>query len=141
MIVIDASIVIKLLYKEEASDTANDLLTSHLENKEKIIVPKFLFIEVANALTTKTSYTKGEIKDGLNLLYSFNFSIYELTKEDLIKASTFAKQYRTSVYDMLYAVIAKNKKIKLITADDNFVKKVGFPFVQSLTQFEQLAPR
>lgn len=143
MIVIDASVAIKILYQEDASDIARNLLKLHSEKKEEIITSSLLFIEVANALATKSSYSKMETKKGVNLLYSFNFSVYEIIQSDLIKASMLAKQYKTSVYDMLYAVIAKNKKIKLITADARFAKKVGFSYVKHLSDSSvfQLAPK
>ena len=135
MIVIDASVAIKLINtQEEGGGIAMSLLISHRENKEKIIVPEFLFIEVANYLATKTASTKSSIKRGLEILFRSNFLLYELTENDLIKASLLAKKYKTSVYDMLYAVIAKNKKIKLITADAKFAKKTGFPYVKTLSE-------
>lgn len=139
MIVIDASVAIKLINtQEEGSNIVMSLLISHRENKEEIIVPEFLFIEVANYLATKTASTESDIKKGLRILYGSNFSLYEITENDLIKASILAKQHGTSVYGMLYAVIAKIKKAKLITADTKFVKKVRLPYIKAL---EQLAPK
>ena len=135
MIVIDASVAIKLINtQEEGSSIAMSLLISHRENKERIIVPEFLFIEVANYLATKTTSTKYSIKKGLQILYGSGFLIYNLNENDLTEASFLAKRYKTSVYDMLYAVIAKSKKIKLITADDKFARKVGFSYVKHLSE-------
>ena len=135
MIVIDASVAIKLINtQEEGSSIAMSLLISHRENKERIIVPEFLFIEVANYLATKTTSTKYSIKKGLLILYGSGFLIYNLNENDLTEASFLAKRYKTSVYDMLYAVIAKSKKIKLITADDKFARKVGFSYVKHLSE-------
>lgn len=134
MIVIDASVAIKLIIPgEEGGATARKLLDSHLKKEDEIIVPSFLFIEVANVLATKTSSIDSDIKRGISALYRSDFLIFELTEPDLIKASLLAKQYETSVYDMLYAIIAKNKKIKLITADEKFVEKVGFSYVKHLS--------
>lgn len=144
MIVIDASIAIKIINtKEEGNVEAINLFQSHMEGREEIIVPEFLFIEVANALATKSQTQNKEIKEGLNVLYEANLILYDLQKEDLIEASVLAKQYETSVYDMLYAVVAKNKKIKLITADARFTKKVGFSYVKHLSYsgVSQLAPK
>ena len=138
MIVIDTSVAVKLIFHEEKSEIAKQLLIFHIKGVEQIIVPHFLFIEVANVLATKTKFATPDIKRGLEFLYNSNFLIHEITQADLIYASILAKEHKTSVYDMIYAVIAKNKKIKLVTADDKFVKKVGWPFVQSL---KQLAPK
>jgi predicted nucleic acid-binding protein len=52
--------------------------------------------------------------------------------EELVDAGVLAKKYKTSVYDMIYAVVAKNKKCALVTADENFVRKTKFKHVKLL---------
>lgn len=49
------------------------------------------------------------------------------------KACQFSKKYGVSVYDAIYAVMAKEKKCNLITADDKFADKVNLPFVKKLS--------
>src|SRR3990167_6292872 len=111
MIVIDASVATKLINtQEEGSDSAIALLVSHLESKDKITVPSLIFLEVANALTTKSKLREAYIRKGVHLLYGANFVIQEANEADIINASLLAKKYDTSVYDMIYAVIAKNNK-------------------------------
>ncbi len=134
MIVIDASVATKLLNTQEPdSENAAILLAAHIEGKERIIVPSLLYLEVANALVTKTTLSEGFIKEGLQLLNGFGFTIHSFTKADLIQASLLAKKHHTTVYDMLYAVVAKENKCSLITADEQFVKKTKFPFVKFLS--------
>lgn len=133
MIVIDASIATKLInLQEEGSELAIEHLKKHLEGEEEIIIPQLLFLEVANALTTKTHIHTDQIKEGIDLLYQANFSIFTVKEENVLDASLLAKKYKTSVYDMLYAVIAKEKNTYLITADERFIKNVNLPYVQSL---------
>ena len=135
MIALDASVVTKFINtQEKESDIAEKLFQAHIEETEKILVPTLLFFEVANALATKSDLKDEYIKRGLSLLYNANFAIYEVNQEDMIEASLLAKKYKTSVYDMVYAVIAKNKKVNLITADNKFANKVNFPFVQTLSK-------
>ncbi|MDO8658468.1 MAG: type II toxin-antitoxin system VapC family toxin [Candidatus Levybacteria bacterium] len=135
MIVLDASVATKFINtQEKESNIAEKLLQAHIEEKEKIIIPSLLFFEVANALATKTDLKGEYIKRGLRLLYDANFVIYKVNQEDIIEAALLAKKYKTSVYDMVYAVIAKNKKINLITADNKFTNKVNFSFVQTLSK-------
>lgn len=135
MIVLDASVATKFINtQEKESDIAEKLLRAHIEEKEKIIIPSLLFFEVANALATKTDLKEEYIKRGLCLLYDANFVIYEVNQEDIIEAALLAKKYKTSVYDMVYVVIAKNKKVNLITADNKFTNKVNFSFVQTLSK-------
>lgn len=134
MIIIDASVVTKLInIQEEDSDKAAQLLSNHINGKEKVTVPSLLFLEVANALATKSNLEAEYIKRGLHLLYEANFVIYEITESDLMDAAIQAKKYGTSVYDMVYAVIAKNKKCILITSDNKFANKVKMSFVKALS--------
>src|SRR5258706_11718811 len=103
MIVIDASVAIKLLNQdEEYSNLAQSLYKRHVEGSEKIIVPQFLFIEVANYLATRSSSSEESIKTGLQLLFQSNLSIHYITPEETVEAALFAKKCKTSVYDMLY---------------------------------------
>lgn len=135
MIVLDASVATKFINtQEKESDIAEKLLRAHIEEKEKIIIPLLLFFEVANALATKTNLKEEYIKRGLSLLYDANFVIYEVNQEDIIEAALLAKKYKTSVYDMVYVIIAKNKKVNLITADNKFTNKVNFSFVRILSK-------
>lgn len=135
MIVLDASVATKFINtQEKESDIAEMLLQAHIEEKGKIIVPSLLFFEVVNALATKTDLKEEYIKRGLRLLYDANFVIYEVNQEDVIEAALLAKRYKTSVYDMVYVIIAKNKKVNLITADNKFTNKVNFSFVQTLSK-------
>lgn len=135
MIVLDASVVTKLINtQEKESEIAEKLFQAHIEDIEKILVPTLLFFEVANALATKSDLKEEYIKRGLSLLYNANFVICEVNQEDMVEAALLAKKYKTSVYDMVYAVLARNKKIDLITADNKFANKVNFPFVQTLSK-------
>src|SRR5260370_42556879 len=117
MIVVDASIAVKWLNQnEEDSDRALSLYKKHLEEQETILLPQLLFIEVANYLATKSSTSEEHIKEGLQLLSEAKFSLHQTIDEEIIQDAMLAKCYHTSVYDMLYAVIAKNKNCMLLTA-------------------------
>lgn len=133
MIVADASIIVKWInVNEENNDKAALIYQEHRKEVERVIVPHLLFYEIANYLATKTRTSKRYIKEGLQLLYEASLIIYNESEEDLIETALLAKKCKTSVYDMLYAVIAKRKKLLLVTADEQFVKKTKFPFVKHI---------
>jgi len=135
MIVVDASVAIKFIDKnEEDSDIARLLYKRHIEGKEEIVVPRFLFYEVANALATKSRSTEETIRGDMSVLLESNLSYYFETDKELIEAAILAKEYKTSAYDMIYAVIAKNKKCVLVTADENFARKTKFRHVKLLKE-------
>ncbi len=134
MIVVDASVVTKLINtQEKGSDIATKLLLAHIQGKEKILVPSLLFFEVANALATKSELREAYIQKGIHLLYEANFVVEEVEEENLKEASLLAKKYNTSVYDMIYAVIAKRKQATLVTSDSKFADKTKFPFIKILS--------
>ena len=133
MIVIDASVAAKwVLDYEQDTDKALVVLEKHKSLIEEIIVPDLLFYEVANMLATKSRMRSKEMFASLNKIYQAGLKIYYPLEIDVTLAARLAKRYKTSVYDMLYAVVAKNHKVKLITADEQFVKQTGFKFVRLL---------
>lgn len=134
MIVIDASVAFKWLKSENEPyhKEAIKILKDHLGKKTEILAPDLIFIEIANALVTKSSTTHATIKKDLSFLFKANLKIFEPSQKDIFKSSELAKKHKTTVYDMLYAVIAKKNKTILVTADDSFVQKTGFKFVKHI---------
>ena len=136
MIVVDCSVAVKWVRtSEEDADKAYLILTSHLSNKDKIIVPDFIFIELANVLVTKSRYTDREVRQGLNYIFKTNLNITKVEKEILMKSAMLANKYKTTIYDMIYAVIAKKHKALLITTDENFIEKTKFSYVKLLSEY------
>ena len=132
MIVVDSSVAFKWFKPENNSDQANKLLQNHLNGINHILVPPLLFLEIANALVAKTLTTPPTIRQDLQHLYTLDLHLYTPTLDNLLETAQLAKKYHTSVYYMLYAVIAKYHHTTLITADANFLKKTRFRFVKLL---------
>lgn len=133
MIVADASVINKLfLPNEEGHYKAKQILANHIEKKEEVIVPDLLFYEVANTLTTKTTIPLPYVFESLAKLYTFNFHTYKASAIYLSRAAKIAKDYHISIYDAVYAVLAKEKDCKLITADEKFVNQINLPYITLL---------
>lgn len=133
--IVDASVVVKWLNRNELdSDKAFLLYKDHIEKGNQISVPQLLFIEIANYLVTNTHTSSANIKKSLSFLYASNLTICAVTEGLLIEAAILAKKYKTSVYDMVYAVLAQKNNTTLITADSKFVRKVNFSFVETLSK-------
>ena len=126
MKVVDASVVARVLLDEAGSEAAIKVLNS----KEKMVIPELLYLEIANVLATKITITKQQIKPGLDMVHEMNLSIQSVTPKLLVEAAELAKEKKTAIYDMIYAVLAKKLKCKLVTADVNFAKKTGFSWVE-----------
>lgn len=130
---VDASIVFKWFNEsEEQSEQALVLLDAHLTKSDPILAPDILFYEVANALTMKSSLKASKIKESLMILRDYSLTTVKPESDLLIKASILTRQYKVSVYDAVYAVLAKEKGCDLITADKIFVLKVKLPYVKLL---------
>lgn len=133
MIIIDASVANKLvLPHEEGHLKAKEIFRKHSDGIEQIISIDFLLYEVANTLVTKSAIPQVSVTRSLTTIYKTQIEIYHPTEEDVKEAAKLAKKYKTSVYDMLYAVVAKAHKTNLITADEQFIKQTGFNFVKLL---------
>ena len=134
MAVIDASVAYKWWdLKEEQSNLAKKILKDHSQDRQKIVVPNLIFYELSNAWATKSRFSLLKIKANLNDLESLDLEIADISINLIEKAVFFSRKYKVSVYDAIYAVLARAKKCNLITADDKFVDQVKLPFVNKLS--------
>lgn len=137
MIVVDSSVVFKWFDKtEEGSAQALQVLHDHLSKSNDIFVPDLILYEVANAWSTKSILRFEEIIDNLKLFKKYSLKIKEVDFNILEKAILISKKYGVSVYDAVYAVLAKEKKCLLITADKRFVEKINLSFVKLLAEYK-----
>ena len=133
MIIVDASIASKWVLKGEMYEKQSFLvLKNHINEIEKITVPDLIFLEIANVLSTKSKLSWNETENSLKVIFKANLDTYRVKPKEILTSAELAKKYQTSVYDMLYAVIAKNTGSILITADENFIQKTGFKFVKHI---------
>ena len=136
MIVIDSSVVFKWFDETEAgNERALQILRSHLSKSNNIIVPDLILYELANAWSTKSVLKFEAIIDNLRLFKRYSLKIINVDLNFLAKAVLMSKKYSISVYDATYAVLAKEKKCELITADKKFVEKVNLPFIKLLEKY------
>lgn len=132
MIIIDASVVHKWFNEEENSDQALKILALHLKQKAVIVAPDLILYELSNIWATKTTLTAKEASNNLKLLEKHSLKFIQVNFHLVQKAISFSKKYQISVYDASYAVLAKEKKCNLITADEKFINQVNLKFVKSL---------
>ena len=125
MKVVDASVVLTYLLKEGKVGILKKILSSGNN-----IVPDWMFVEVANTLATKTNINESEAKYIFELVYELALENKSIDRKILSEAMVEAKKYKVAVYDMIYAVMARKLKCKLVTADANFAKKTGFSWVE-----------
>lgn len=136
MIVVDASVINKLFLKEPGTDTVKAIIRRHLTQKEEVIVPVLLFYEISNTLATKAEILPPKLDQSIEELFKLNLQVVYPSEQEIIRSAKFSREYKVSVYDASYAVLAKDKKCALVTADEKFVKDISLSFVKSLSQYQ-----
>jgi predicted nucleic acid-binding protein len=121
MIVVDTSVVVKWFAQEAGSDAALQLLRS----REEFAAPDLLILEVANALMTKVRLSELlEVHAERSMLAVPDFIAVLYPTVDLIEeAWRLAFQLRHPVYDCVFLALALRLELRLVTADEKFLKK------------------
>lgn len=133
MIVIDASVGNKLvLPNEDGHEAVKLLFRKHFIGEETLLVPDFFFYEVANTLATKSAIPSSQVILSLEKVYLQKLAVHQLHEKEVSYAARLAREHKTAVYDMLYLVLAEEKRCDLITADEKFVRQVRLSFVKLL---------
>jgi len=113
--VIDASALLKYIFREDGWDVVNDLLL------EGCMAPELILKECTNGLCKRVS--RGEITRDFagkvlgRLIYEEIVKVVSQA-ELLPKALEIAVDHKTTVYDALYIALAKEKGSELITSDE-----------------------
>ena len=120
-VVVDASVAVKWLVKEEDVENALRLL----QGAEDIRAPQIIFGEVANALWKKIR--RGEIttrtgQEAVGFLPGYISRVFP-TDDLLSEALGMACTYDHPVYDCLYLEGARRLDLPLVTADLRLIRK------------------
>lgn len=134
-LVLDASVIAKLFLKEKGSDIAIKLKDMHVKGEIEIIAPSLLKYELINILKYK-NFTKTEIKEALEVIRDYGFSIIELWDTLFDKAAELSTDYNISAYDASYVALAKDADTQLCTADQDLLDRVPkLKFVRHISEF------
>ncbi len=125
MIVLDSSVALKWIFaNEEGAEQAIRLRDDHVSGKNEIAVPTLFFYEIANVLATKVQLQPEDSREAFELISSFEFVIHDLDSIDYLEAMNLSMQYKLSVYDACYHVLASRLGCCFLTADRKFWGKV-----------------
>lgn len=134
-VVLDASVIAKLLIKEEDSSKAAALF-NYLYCEEKLIAePNFLKIEIYSLARKKLTFkeiNQPQAKKALTLFKKLNFNYFQADPHLLDSSFKLAEKLdQPVIYDCLYLALAKIKKADFITADIKFLKKAKVIYSKS----------
>ena len=123
--VVDASVAVKWLVKEEHTDTAVALLQSWISQDVALAAPYLMPFEVANALHRRVARGELTIGDGARLLAWLLGNRLQLhqSEELHVRALELASELRQgAAYDAHYLALAETLDCELWTADERFYR-------------------
>jgi len=123
MIVLDASIILKMIFEEQVTYLALQLRENHVTGKEKIAAPELIFYEIANVLAIKTPLSVKSASSALNEIFNLEIETFTLGVEEFLSSISFSHIYKISVYDASYMILADRLNCNFITADVKLFKK------------------
>ncbi|HEY0329800.1 MAG TPA: type II toxin-antitoxin system VapC family toxin [Rhodopseudomonas sp.] len=122
-LVIDASVAVKWLVPEEMSDLARDIYGA----EDRLVAPRLIMIEVANALARKTRQGLLSQQEA-----TYHFGTLPVLLPDLVDVDDLiepalrnACALRHPVYDLIYLEAARRLDAQLVTADVRFLAKLA----------------
>jgi predicted nucleic acid-binding protein len=129
-VVIDTSVVIKRLIREELSEHARALFHENLRGGQRLLAPPLLPSEVTNALFQRTRRQQNNIGAGdaeQALALFLRLPIQLVSPEGLYpRAFAFARANRLrATYDSLYVVLALLLGVDCWTADQGLLNNLG----------------
>ncbi len=122
MNIVDTSVVIKWLFREEYSDKALGLL----ENEKEFTAPEYIRIEVFSNITKKIRAGFLQTFDSKTILKQFEqLTLYLLPYSDLqYLAFEIATEYPINFYDSIFLAAAINRKVNFYTFDFRLKRSV-----------------
>jgi len=132
MIVLDASVILKWIFRDEdGGEAARVYRDKHVSGEKIIAVPDLFFYEMANVLATKTTLATKDVLEAFSLLWNFDFEVFSFGLDEFINGIDLSRRYGMSLYDASYIELARRMKCHFVTADKKlFEKAKGLPEVK-----------
>jgi predicted nucleic acid-binding protein len=123
MIVLDASIILKLIFEEQDTPLVLQLRENHITGEEKIAAPELLYYELANVLATKVTIPVKNASSALTAIFNLEIETFTLGVEEFLSSISVSRKYKISVYDASYMILAERLSCDFITADVQLFRK------------------
>jgi predicted nucleic acid-binding protein len=145
VICIDASVVAKLLFREDDSAKAFDLVEACSQANQPIVAPNLLPFEITNAVRQRMRREGLVLDQARRLLAQFHAVAisFEVTTSIHDLALQFAERLGlAAAYDAHYLAVAQQNSCNLWTADDKLLRSLRgrLPFVRSLAEYSPSEP-
>jgi predicted nucleic acid-binding protein len=124
MIVLDASVILKLILPGEESAKVVPFIKYHLLGRVKIAAPELIYYEIANALIMRSKLPLKNALQGFQRIFNLEIETFTLGLEEYKTSVDLAHRFVITVYDASYISLAKGLKCDFITADSRLWEKV-----------------
>jgi predicted nucleic acid-binding protein len=127
-VVLDASVVLKLVLREDLSDRADALIQATLQRGEPLYVPPLARYEVTNALLQRVRrglMTEGQAQSVLSDLFQLRLLPVEPPRLHALALTFAVSSLIRSAYDAAYVTLAQLLGVELWTADRNLLNALG----------------
>lgn len=127
-VVVDASLAVKWLVREEGTDKALNILRAWHEEEVTLAAPHLLPFEVANALHRKVVRGELSVEDSARMILQLLGSRLELHQTTGLHARALelaSELQQGAVYDAHYLALAEEFSCELWTADQRFYRAVS----------------
>lgn len=123
MLVVDASVVTKLLLDEEHTDRAKALFVSTARRREEVAAPALLVSEIANVVLQRVRRGRISSLDAEQLLTRFDALAIAVVRDDLHhQAVALALRHNLpAAYDAHYLALVEQLGCEFWTADERLV--------------------
>ncbi len=125
LVVVDASLAVKWLVREEHTDQALAILRAWHDDEVTLAAPYLLAFEVANSLHRKVVRGQLSVGDSTRMIQRLLSSRLELHQTDGLYARALelaSELQQGAVYDAHYLALAEEFGCELWTADQRFYK-------------------
>lgn len=123
VLVVDASVAVKWLMREEHLEAARRLL----DPQYRLHAPDFMLLETDNAFCKRVRRGELDGADALEARRTMRAILieYHETRPLLDRAYALAVETRASVYDCLYVALAEVLDARMVTADRRFFERAS----------------
>ena len=119
-IIIDTSVLIKLIFEEEDSDLVRKIMLLNERMELSLLATPLIFFEFLNALS-KTLKNQKLVEEGLKKFFNFKIGVIDAKYGYLQQAiATTCNNEKVSYYDASYHALAKDIKGIFLTADKKY---------------------
>jgi predicted nucleic acid-binding protein len=126
-IVLDASVLVKLIVREEYSEKVLKLIETKIDGKVELFAPSLIIYEIGNVIWRHREIDTDSMHEYIKHISSLGIKFMDLAFEEEILDETckLSKSKDLTFYDAAYVSIAKVIGTKLLTADRMIISKAG----------------